>query len=730
MPVDPSTLALIPFATALLTSLVALLLLQRYQSPTAPAATLLFAGISVWLFAESLALEMTDLDDRIFVSKLIYPGVVAVPVAVLLFSARATRRDAWITPRRLAALWVMPFVTLLLVATNGFHHWIWTRIGLENTSAGEQLVFTHGPGFVVTIVYAYALLAASMGLLLSRYRRDWQRYRTEAPLVLVGLSAPWIANAIYVTGHSPLGNLDLTPYGFTVTAVFLSWGLIRQGILEATPVSRSTVVQELGDALVVIDRRGRVVDVNAAARDVLGAPDAAVREVQAQEVLASFPELLALLARPEDEASSTVEIATSKGIRSFDARVSDLREPGRDRIAGRMVVLRDVTDYLRASEAARAATVAKSQFLANMSHEIRTPMNGVLGLTEYLSGLPLEAEQRSVVEDILRSGTALLQVIDDILDFSKLEAGKLRIDPLAFSPRELVHEVVKLLQPRARQTGISLESAIGADVPAWLVGDNGRIRQVLCNLASNAVKFTREGGVALRLRCDAREGPIARMRFEVVDTGIGIPADALETIFDAFTQADASTTRSFGGTGLGLAISRELVTCMGGELGVASEPDKGSTFWFTLPLPVCEEPVAAHRATAMAEPPRPARKRRLRVLAAEDNPVNQRVLMRFLERLGCSVELASDGREAVERVKAGQYDVVLMDCQMPVLDGFGATREIRASGGPGARVPIVAVTAHALPGDRERCLEQGMDDYLTKPLRMEDLERVLARWPT
>jgi PAS domain S-box-containing protein len=727
MQLDGPTLALIPLATALLTSFVTLLLLRRYHSPTAPAATLLFASLSLWLFAESLSLVMTNAHDRIVVGKLIYPGVVATPVAVLLLAARAARRERWITPRTLAALWIMPVITLVLVASNDLHGWIWPRIEAQPGTGGEEIVWSHGPGFWASITYAYVLLGTATYFLASKYRRDWHRYKTEALLVFTGLAAPWVANAIYISGHSPLASLDLTPYGFALTAVFMAWGLGREGVLEATRVSRSTVVQELGDGLLVIDRRGRVVDLNAAARSILGRSQEALQDLQVGDALARCPELLALLERPETALSSAVEIQTAEGMRSFDVRISELRESGRE-VVGRLVVLRDVTDYLRASEAARAATVAKSQFLANMSHEIRTPMNGVLGLAQHLAHLALEPEPRSVVEDILRSGNALLQIIDDILDFSKLEAGKLRVDPTPFQARILTADVMKLLEPRAQQVGIGLEAAIAADVPTWLLGDSGRIRQVLLNLASNAVKFTKEGSVAVRVSCDGVHQGCAQVRFSVVDTGIGIPAAALETIFDPFTQADASTTRRFGGTGLGLSVSRELVSCMGGELGVKSEEGRGSSFWFVLPLPVCEAAAPGVGTVADTRAGRPARARTPRVLAAEDNSVNQRVVLRLLERLGCSVELAADGREAVERVRKGRYDLVLMDCQMPVLDGFDATREIRALGGAAARVPIVAVTAHALPGDRERCLEHGMDDYVTKPLRMEELERVLARW--
>ncbi len=730
MQIGVMLLALVPLVMGLFTAVVTERLLRRYHTPTGPSATLLFAGLSAWLLFTGLSVLMHDAEDQILVRKIMYLGVVTVPLAFLLLAARAVRRDAWLGRSALAALWTIPVATLGMVATNDLHGWLWPKIEVVyyEPLAHRGIRFHFGPAFWMLAVYSYGVLGAGTWLLASKYRRDWRHYRLEATLVFAGLAAPWVANSIYLAGKLKALPLDPTPYALTFTAASLAWGLARQGILVALPVSRGTVVRELCDGILVVDTRGRVVDVNVAARDILGLAGSFVQDLGVREVLAGFPRLLALVeATGVGGGSQTVELETSGGLRSFDVQISELRENGRD-IAGHLVVLRDVTDYLAATAAARAAAVAKSQFLANMSHEIRTPMNGVLGHAQHLAQLSLGPEQRSVVEDILRSGETLLHVIDDVLDFSKLEAGRLRLDPAPFDPRALAQDLRSLLGPRAAEAGIALEMVVEDDVPAWLLGDAGRIRQVLINLGGNAVKFTKQGSVTVRVRCDAVRDGVAGVRFEVSDTGIGIPASAFESIFDAFTQADASTTRRFGGTGLGLAISRDLVRCMGGELGVASEEGRGSSFWFVVPLPTCGAPAAAEATRTERSAACPARSRPVRVLAAEDNVINQRVMVRLLEQLGCQVDLANDGAEAVERVSSGAYDLVLMDCQMPVLDGFDATHRIRVQGGTAARIPIIAVTAHALAGDRERCLAGGMDDYLTKPLRLDDLQRVLARW--
>jgi len=495
------------------------------------------------------------------------------------------------------------------------------------------------------------------------------------------------------------------------------------------------ILDQIEDGCFVVDLRGHYLFVNDAFCRIFG--------VSRTDVLGEdFGVTTTNRARrAETRALYANVFRTGRAVKSYEYAV-ELKNPAitfleqsvsleRDtqgRPIGFLGIIRDCTarklaahELEQAKEAAEAANRAKSEFLANMSHEIRTPMNGIIGMTVLALDSSPTPYQTDCLATIKRQADALLRIVNDVLDFSKIESRNIELESAPFTLSDVVDDVVKPLEIAAREKGLEITSHIAPAVPARMAGDAVRLKQVLTNLIANAIKFTERGTVTLDVRVDAGGAAATMLHFMVADTGIGIPADKIVAIFQPFRQADGSTTRRFGGTGLGLTISATLVQLMGGRIWVDSQPGAGSTFHFTAPFPIA----AALTGDDLRQDVRP----RLappalsaRILVAEDNIINQRIAESLLTKRGHAVTVVNNGREALDALAREPFDVVLMDVQMPDMDGFEATAAIRArERGTGARIRIVAMTAHAMQGDRERCLAAGMDAYIAKPIDQETL---------
>ncbi|PWC34761.1 ATP-binding protein [Azospirillum sp. TSO35-2] len=636
----------------------------------------------------------------------------------------------------LAALFGGPIsAALTATAAAGYRAWL-GGVGMEAGMANALVSFLTGVGFAWWMRRRGLRLGAVSLLLFGLL------------LTVVSLSTllllPSLDLAAQVLGRTALPLLTIGPLG----TLFLGGLLLREQRhhsaeqrLGESEARYRLLADNATDMILEMKADGAVRYLSPSVRDILGHDPA--------EIVGRAP---AALLHPDDLESAALAFSGMKPgsppvtfthrLRHKDGRylwVESSMRPALDADGAFTVVgvVRDVTERKRYEEElsdaraeAEAANRVKSDFLASMSHEIRTPLNGVIGFADLLLGTDLTPEQRQYVALQREAGRGLLAIIGDILDYSKIEAGKLELEERPFDLQRLLRDCRDLMSNTASQKGLLLQLSLGAAVPRHVRGDEARIRQILLNLVGNAVKFTERGSVLLSvgmLSAEGGEGAVAWLRFAVSDTGPGIPSADQVNLFQRFSQGDRSTTRRYGGTGLGLIISKQLSELMGGRIGVQSSPGVGSTFWFELPLPVTAATGVAGVTPDRAAAGAPSR-RGARILLAEDVPMNQIVTSSILCKAGHSVEVAEDGALAVQAVRGGDFDLVLMDMQMPRMDGLQATAAIRQLGGRRGAVPIIALTANALTDQLQLCLDVGMNDHVTKPIERDTLLAAVDRW--
>ncbi|MEP0145280.1 histidine kinase N-terminal 7TM domain-containing protein [Pseudophaeobacter sp.] len=685
---------------------------------------LTLAAMLWWLFTVVFDLASQSETCKVGWSLAAWPGIVLVPIAWTFFvfdysmSKRRIRR-----PVRIMAYIGLPSLVSVIAVTNRWTHLLYgpdTRLVTEG--GNSFVIFDHGPLFFAVAAVLYIFLIAALGLLTFVFLKAKKVIRPFMGALIIITAAPVAANLAYIGWGVTVFGFDPTPFTFAVSLIALSWLLVNNSMMDTAAQGRLLMFYATQDPVILVDAGGHFVSANPAAKDFF-IHQLPKHGATLEHLDGIGPLLKDLIEDGDINSAAPIRI----GGRVFDPRAVPIDSPIQSQIPllGWSISLVDITERERSAEALREALAhaesanrAKTHFLANVSHEIRTPLNGVLGMAAVLSETALDEEQREFLQAIEDSGQILLTTIGDVLDLSKIEAGKMTLENRPFALRDALEGARALFSAKANEKGLSLSVEIHEDLPKAIIGDDHRFRQVLHNLVSNAVKFTQTGSVTLTAE-PADNGALLLVR--VSDTGPGVSREARDTIFQPFQQADGSDARKFGGTGLGLSISRQLCHLMGGSLQLATGVEQGATFEIRLPLlPATDEPKAETQPVLRsASAPEPTA---VDVLVVDDNKTNRLILQKFLSSV-FRVKSVSSGPEAIDLAHSFAFDVILMDIQMPEMDGVETTQKIRCIEQEIGREPsfIVAVTANAMPEQLNHYLSAGMDEVLAKPVSKEPL---------
>lgn len=673
---------------------------------------------------------VTSLETKILFSKFTYFTIPFVPFVWFIFNIRYMGLlKHWYGPRLLWFL-VVPVFIVAFAWTNDLHGWMWPTFTRATSDPESRILYGTGPAKILTIVYSYSLILITTALIVYRIIRSEGVLKKQYQALLVSSSFPWIANILYITGNSPAG-IEITPISFTVMVAAILWSMSRNNLFDLMPVAYDILFRNMSDSAFVLDNQNRVVEINESAQRVLHLRRESIG-VEPNIAHSAYPDLMYRFLEME-EGRTEYELNDGELIRWYDVRVTNLTyRNGKN--AGRMFVLRDISirkgleaELLKAKEVAEEASKAKSEFLATMSHEIRTPLNAIIGFTDLLKNTRLNPVQKEYVNNANVSGHALLGIVNDILDFSKIEAGLLILEQIKTDVVELLENCVDIVKYTAEKKLLNVILTIDPAMPRFAVIDPIRLQQILTNLMSNAVKFTKQGEVELKVDCEISDNQQAKLKFSVRDTGIGISDEQKLKLFKAFSQADSSTTRKFGGTGLGLVISDLIAKEMGSKIHFQSQLGKGSVFFFELVTTVEEGQQVVYEESASGTTELSLKQ--LKVLIVEDVEINMMMMRALLTTILPASELieAENGVQALKAFTEHRPDLVLMDVQMPEMDGIEATRAIRALEVV-SRVPIIALTAGVLREEQEKCIEAGMNEILTKPLNPEKFRNTIRKY--
>ncbi len=706
------------FLSIIISLTMSYLFWKRRSSPGALLISILMLLEAGWTFFSMLADFSSDLSRKMLYDNVTFLPASVIPILWFLFAIQYTRQDRQSKIRNYLGLFIIPICTLLIVSYPPLRPIFATRtysISIPNSMI-STIKYDISLWYWVHMIYAYILVLSGVAMLIVRSLHFYQIYKKQTLFMLAAVFVSFSGDMIYQLGIGPFDNIYMTPFTFSIGSVLLFVGMFRYKALDLVPVAREAIIEYMEDAILVLDSQNRIVDINRFGLKLFGVEQT---NLIGQPVSILFQDPT-LLAKPQSE----LELTYKHIKRHYQLKVSPLYSKNKT-VVGSFMVLTDIHEQKETMEKlenakiqAEIASRAKSEFLATMSHEIRTPVNGIIGMSELLESATLTDSERENLHTLKFSADSLLYIINEILDFSKIEAGKMLIENISFDIRQLISQTIKVFDG-GKKTDIRLVYSIDDTVPQCLFGDYVKLRQILSNILSNAFKFTEKGEISIDIHPICLDEKETLLEFVIKDTGIGISPEQMDRLFESFHQLDNSTTRKYGGTGLGLAIVKKLVELLGGSIDVHSELAIGSTFVVHLPFAVAQAP-------AVYDDMRPEEQKKipdkLRVLLVEDSRINQQLMVQLLGRKGWQADVAQNGQEALERYHSASYDIILMDIQMPVMDGYEAARRIREEEAyHQTHIPIIALTANATEEDKEKSMEAGMDEFLTKPVKSEKL---------
>lgn len=699
---------------------------KRRGTQGAIPLAILMTSVSIWAFFQIMALLIPEFEAKIIYANLRFLGIQVTPIAFYALAWEYKHRTKSLNLKSYLKIMAFPAIVFQAIWNNSIHHRFYTEVYMQD----GILMMKNGPLLWVNMIYLYFFIMAGIFLFMKSYQGSKSKHRKQALIIVLSAFIPLVSNLIF--NLLPNMKYDLTPISFLISSLLFFYAIFHFKLLDLIPIARELLVEEMEDIIIVLDNNHRVLDMNKKAREFLLNNDTDKADHIGSSIFSlveHWNELTQAISNKE-VTYAHLSFSLSSCTIYFDLSKTALFDKKGIKV-GEIIDLRNITDLeealqeaKKAREAAEIANKTKGYFLANMSHEIRTPMNAIIGIAEMLDTEELsKAEQKRYNQIIITSAESLLAIINDILDLSKVEAGKMELEKGSVNLAQIVKDTIEVFNISTANTSIILSCNIDKTIPQYLQGDAVKIRQILMNLIGNSIKFTKEGKVDIILKYLGNKNGKNAIELTVKDTGLGIPEDKLDIIFDNFKQADSSTTRKYGGTGLGLSIVKSLVELMGGTIKVESKLGEGSRFIVSLEL---DDAAAVLNTEEESKSPTYNDLSRLKLLVAEDNSINREIIGLYLKKLGCDYEVVGNGRLVVEGFEKGQYDIILMDVQMPEMDGLEATRIIRSKeSNTNSRIPIIALTASAMTEDIDKCLAAGMDAHISKPLKVDKLREAI-----